>query len=177
MRERPLTTSHHLQHLAQLTGLQTRTQTDDRRVIPLNMPHPGDKTARSEGLGQQARRLDRVGQRLLNQGVHTGLGQRESDRFVQRGRTGHHRIVQTQTDQLLDRADEPHARRSGPLVGHRVGDADQINAFKSTENPGVVTTHRAKTNQTGAELRCCHICSKAFTASATRSRSSEDKEG
>ncbi len=66
------------------------------------MPDGADQPAGDERLGESARALAVGGERLLDQGVDAGLGEREADLLVVGRRDRHDAVVEADGEDLLD---------------------------------------------------------------------------
>ncbi len=115
--ERTLPAGHDLVDAAQLAPLEPAPQMLQRRVVPLDVPDGADQAAGGEGLGQPPGAFAVRRQRLLDERVHTGVGQRQRDLLVVGGRHGHHAVVEA------DRAGGP--RRCGAAGGRPPPGADR----------------------------------------------------
>lgn len=97
---------------------------------------------------------------------------------MQGGRAGHDRVVHAERDEFLDGRQDGGALRPAVLVAHRVDDADQLHAFETGEDPGVVAPHGTEADEAGLQYGGAHRFSpSAFTASAIRARSPSPSDG
>jgi hypothetical protein len=161
-RERSLPPGDDLVHVAEFTVLEPLAQALQRRVVPLDVADRADQVPALERRHQPARGLDRRCQRLLDQRVHSGLGQAQAEFLVQGGRARDHRVVEPQGEQILEVVHDRYA------VGrHRarrgIQRADQVHAIESGQHAGVVAAHRTEPDQPRAQG--AHRAATVLTAS------------
>ena len=176
-RERALTAGGHLVDRAEVAVLQPGAQRLQRRVVALDVADGTDEAARGEGVGEAGGRSDVGCERLLDDGVHAGLGQGEPDLLVVRRRHGDHAVVDALGDEPLDARVQRASAGDAVRVTRGVGDGDERDAVERAENPGVVAPHHAETDEAGAQRHQAPAFATALTVSTIFSRSSADSAG
>ena len=141
--------------LAELAGLQPRRAAAaapgcTARCARRRRPGPRPRTPRASF----SRRRGVLRQRLLDQGVHAGLGQRQPDLLVVDRRHRDHAVVDPGLDQL-PRRDSSTGRPPATPCGSPPGSATATRSTPSSdrEHPGVVAAHHAQPDQAGAQVR------------------------
>ncbi len=98
---------------------------------------------------------------------------------MQGGGAGHDSVVDTERDQFVDGVQDGCTLGGTVGVAHRVDDADEVDALEAGQDPGVVASHGAEPDESGAQAAFgTHSSSpSAFTAHTMRSRSPADRAG
>ena len=154
-RERALTPGGHLVDSAQVAGLEAGAGRLQRRVVALDVTDRPDQALGGERIGQLACGRGVHSQRLLDHGVHAGLGQGQADLLVVDRRDGNHAVVEADGDELLDAVHQRDAAGDSVLVTAGVGDGHEVNALEPAQDPSMVTAHHAQPDQAGSQV--CHL--------------------
>ena len=178
-RERSLAAGGHLVEIAEVAILQTLAQRLQGRVVPLDVSDGPHQTTGGERLGEVFGSGGVVGQRLLDEGVHTRLGKLETDLLVELRRSGDDTVVDTGLD------DGVHVGQDGQVTSDPervlaggVCDGDEVDTVDRPQVADVVLAHRSDADHAGAQVRHhAPAFAALLTASAMRSRSAWDSEG
>jgi len=85
--------------------------------------------------------------------VDAGLGQSQAARLVVDRRHGDHAVVDAHSEKLLDAAQQRKTAGDAVLVTAGLDDGDEVDAIERAQDATVVTTHHAKPDQAGAQVR------------------------
>ena len=151
-RERTLASRGDLVDLAELAGRDAPAQLLQRRVEALDVPDGADEPARLERLGHLAALLDGLGDRLLDQRVHAGLGELQAASWW--NRVGIATTAMSMPAAMSASTSGRIASSPATPCGSPPGSAT---ATRSTpgelaEHAGVVAAHHAEAEQPGAQL-------------------------
>ena len=104
-----------------------------------------------------------------------GRGQGERDVLVVDGRHGDHGRVDAGADERVDVGQDREVAGDAVRVAAGIGDGDEVDAGRRPEHAGVVASHHAEPDETGAQRRSHRHHAPAFatvlTAATMRSRS------
>ncbi len=177
-RERALPPGDDLVDLADLPGLDPGAGLLQRGVVPLDVTDRADQPLGLERLGEPGGRRHVLGQRLLDQGVHSGLREGQPDRFVQEGRDRDHAVVDAVGDERLDVGLDRPPARDAVHVTARVSDRDEVDTRQAAEHARVVAAHHPEPDQARPQVgHQAPAPASVLTAVTMRSRSSWLSEG
>lgn len=142
------------------------------------MADSADEPGLGERINHPLPRLQGVGDRLLDERVHSGSRQLQRRVLMEPGRDRDNRNVDTGVDQCVDVGQ--HFEIAGDTVGvaSRVRDRDEVDALDLAQHACVVAAHHANAEQPGPKIsHQAPAPATVFTAATMRSRSPCDSDG
>ena len=151
-RERALTTGRHLVDVAQVTIGEPGPQALDGRVVALDVAHATDESLCGKGLRKFPGLGGVLGQRLLDERVHPGVGQLQPDLVVEGRWCRDDAVVDARRDHRVDVGQHLEVPCDAVGVTGGIGNGHQVDAVDGAHVSGVVATHRAQAHQPGAQV-------------------------
>ena len=145
-----LATRRDLLDLAKLALRDAPTHVDECGIAALDVADSSHEARGRESIADAPTRLDARGERLFDEGVHPGLGEREGRSLVVGGGSGDDRGVNTCLDELLDATQHGQVTRNAEAVTARVSERDEVHAGGRARVAHMVSTHRADTEDSQA---------------------------
>ena len=150
-----LATRRNLLDLPELSLRDAPAHVDERRVAALDVADGTHEACTGEGVADTLACFHAHGERLFDERVHPGLGQRQGGGLVVSGRGGDDRGVNASLDEFFDTAQDGQVASHAETVAARVREGNEVHAPRCAGVAHVVSAHRAdaEDSQANAHVR------------------------